>query len=459
MSNFTTLDPSPHTLSVGPPEQDVKPQIDALASAEAQPENDSPSAGKDASPNAIHRCRRCGENVKSVQFHQRTVHQKRCVVVFPDGTKETLVRPADGERFTCTKCSYGHRDPQYLQIHARQKCSAQPPEGGLKPETPRRKRRKTLHVSGSTDTGDESRNTDELTSTKEEGESRAVSQAAVEGPSRPQLEMPSIETIDRPRSPSASPSLSELQLEWAEDFEPSTSAHSASAASTAAKPHRDADESMDLDWPSPPPQSHKAPSASASPAAQTQPPSPAPAGILKLARMPDGRNREPLLAPSGPAAHADVKHPPKPAPAPEHGGHHGALRPRARLPLALPVHRRRRLPSTLPPPSRALPKSHARSPPQARIRGLYLCLSARRPPSTPSSGVFPAPRSPPAHVAQAFLALGYDTDELLDMLARGRPGEGDWDLLEKEIVTEKQWHAWWMLVKDGLRARGARLSH
>ncbi|KZT73263.1 hypothetical protein DAEQUDRAFT_461568 [Daedalea quercina L-15889] len=49
MSNFTTLKSTPETLSAAPTEQEVKaePQIDALASSEAQPANTSPSAGKD----------------------------------------------------------------------------------------------------------------------------------------------------------------------------------------------------------------------------------------------------------------------------------------------------------------------------------------------------------------------------------------------------------------------------
>ena len=66
--------------------------------------------------------------------------------------------------------------------------------------------------------------------------------------------------------------------------------------------------------------------------------------------------------------------------------------------------------------------------------------------------------APPPHIARAFRDLGYDTDELLDALARANPAEGDWDLLEKEVLVEKRFHAWWILVKNGLRARKQALE-
>lgn len=66
--------------------------------------------------------------------------------------------------------------------------------------------------------------------------------------------------------------------------------------------------------------------------------------------------------------------------------------------------------------------------------------------------------APPPHIARALRELGYDTDELLDALARANPAEGDWALLEKEVVVEKRFHAWWILVKNGLRARREALQ-
>ncbi|KAH9929809.1 uncharacterized protein B0H18DRAFT_996353 [Fomitopsis serialis] len=456
MSNFTTLDATPDTLSAEPPEQDVKaePQIDALASSEAQPAT-SPSAGsgKDASPSAVHHCRRCGEHVKSVQFHQRTVHQKRCVVVFPDGTKETLIRPADGERFTCSKCSYGHRDPQYLQIHARQKCSGQPPEGGLKPETPRR----PLETTG----------TDQSAIVKQETASDASSapRAKADGKSRPRLEMPSIETIDRPRSTSASPSLSELQLELTEDVDPSTPGYSASAVSSAARSRRVADVSMDVDSPEPSP-SHTAPSVLAS--IQTQSPSPDPILAFKKAPMTGGSNSASPMDAEGTSRSSS----------------YGGLTVETNHPSAERLISQQPTPTTSIPPSPLLPQT------SEDITGRFALVPAfpsqsrgatAAPPAlhpTPALGApGPGPTSscrtpshavdaflrglsrttpPPPHVARAFFELGYDTDELLDALAWGSPGEGDWDLLEKEIVVEKRFHAWWILVKNGLKARANR---
>lgn len=66
--------------------------------------------------------------------------------------------------------------------------------------------------------------------------------------------------------------------------------------------------------------------------------------------------------------------------------------------------------------------------------------------------------APPPHIARAFRELGYDTNELLDALALANPAEGDWGLLEKEVLVEKQFHSWWILVKNGLRARRESLQ-
>ena len=67
-----------------------------------------------------------------------------------------------------------------------------------------------------------------------------------------------------------------------------------------------------------------------------------------------------------------------------------------------------------------------------------------------------AGRPPPAHFARAFIDLGYDTNDLLDMLACAKPECGDWDALQAELRTDKKYDAWWLRVKMALRERAAR---